>query len=585
MSQRYVRIATFPENLYLDCSPVLISAGALLKDNKTGKVLAQLKFKNLSENIITAVKVSVIAYDISGIELTGVEEYQYLDISIKPTESFGDDKAIVLPDTNTRNCTVIIKEVVFASIAPWKNDNSTECNPIPSQVPLNEILNNSGLFEQYKRDTTDHSKYKPAKYLDLWLCSCGTPNKHHTKRCSNCKIELNRLLEATNLERLARSYKSYQEQQEKELKAKLEAQNRAGNIAIITTVIVLLLIAVVCVVSFVVIPNVKYKAADKMLRQGNYEEAISEFEALGKYKDSQERILEAIDAQQFAIEESIAASEAAEMARIEEENENVYLDAEKLLNSQNYDDAISFFESLGDYKDSSSKLMEAKYLKAESLRSSRKFAEAYLILKELGEYKDSSIQAKEIWPYCQYQVADIGDVITFASYEQDNDFSNGAEPIEWFVLNKTEEHLYIVSKYILDYQIYNDKDMPCIWQDTSLFHWLNNDWKNNAISSSEKNYVLSDIFLLNYYDVENMSIELKYELKVLEGIPTQYASSLCDEPEDAWWLACDPSEKREKGFTASAAASNIAWKYFAYLDEQLGVRPFFVISRTCPSGN
>ena len=41
MGQRYTRISTFPENLYVNCSPIIISAGALLKDNKTGKVMVR----------------------------------------------------------------------------------------------------------------------------------------------------------------------------------------------------------------------------------------------------------------------------------------------------------------------------------------------------------------------------------------------------------------------------------------------------------------------------------------------------------------------------------------------------------------
>ena len=309
MAQRYIRISTFPENLYVNTAPVLISAGALLKDNKTGKVLAQFKFKNLSDNIITAVKLSIRSYDISGVELVGVEEYQYLDVSVKPTESFGDDKAIVLPDTNTRNCAVIIKEVVFAGIAPWKNDNSAECDSIPSQVPLKEVLNNSGLFEQYKRDTTEQSKYKPAKHLDLWLCSCGTANKHYTKKCSNCKIELHRLLEATNLERLAKNYKVYQGEQEKAVKAKLEAKNKERKTAIFITICALLLLVVVWFITNVFVPRMKYNAAKELLTQGKYQEAISEFEAMDDYKDSELLIKQA---QHQINKEKLKTAEAGE---------------------------------------------------------------------------------------------------------------------------------------------------------------------------------------------------------------------------------------------------------------------------------
>ena len=43
MEERYTRLFSLPENLYSAGAPVMIAAGALLKDNQTGKVLAQLK--------------------------------------------------------------------------------------------------------------------------------------------------------------------------------------------------------------------------------------------------------------------------------------------------------------------------------------------------------------------------------------------------------------------------------------------------------------------------------------------------------------------------------------------------------------
>ena len=47
MEERYTRLFSLPENLYSAGAPVMIAAGALLKDNQTGKVLAQLKLCSL----------------------------------------------------------------------------------------------------------------------------------------------------------------------------------------------------------------------------------------------------------------------------------------------------------------------------------------------------------------------------------------------------------------------------------------------------------------------------------------------------------------------------------------------------------
>lgn len=60
MAERYTRLFATEKNLYVSGSPLVLSAGALLKDNQTESVLAQLKIKNISNKIIKAVKVSVI---------------------------------------------------------------------------------------------------------------------------------------------------------------------------------------------------------------------------------------------------------------------------------------------------------------------------------------------------------------------------------------------------------------------------------------------------------------------------------------------------------------------------------------------
>lgn len=46
MNERYTKLFALSENLYTEGAPVVITARALLKDNQTGKILAQLKLKN-----------------------------------------------------------------------------------------------------------------------------------------------------------------------------------------------------------------------------------------------------------------------------------------------------------------------------------------------------------------------------------------------------------------------------------------------------------------------------------------------------------------------------------------------------------
>ena len=78
MSERYSKVFSLPENLYAEGAPVVIAAGALLKDNQTGRMVAQLKLRNISDCVVNAVKVKINAFDPAGTVLKGVESFSYL---------------------------------------------------------------------------------------------------------------------------------------------------------------------------------------------------------------------------------------------------------------------------------------------------------------------------------------------------------------------------------------------------------------------------------------------------------------------------------------------------------------------------
>ena len=82
--------------------------------------------------------------------------------------------------------------------------------------------------------------------------------------------------------------------------------------------------------------------------------------------------------------------------------------------------------------------------------------------------------------------ANVGDYITFGTYEQDNDTSNGQEDIEWLVLAKENDRLLVISRYALDCQPYNTEDTDVTWETCTLRTWLNNDFLNAAFSSAEQ---------------------------------------------------------------------------------------------------
>ncbi len=108
--------------------------------------------------------------------------------------------------------------------------------------------------------------------------------------------------------------------------------------------------------------------------------------------------------------------------------------------------------------------------------------------------------------------ASIGDVITFGEYEQDNDLSNGKEPIEWIVLDVDGDKALITSKYVLDCVDYNDNSLNKLqeitWESCSLRKWLNEDFYYTAFSREDQIKIVETLNTNDgniYYDTEGCS--------------------------------------------------------------------------------
>lgn len=89
-----------------------------------------------------------------------------------------------------------------------------------------------------------------------------------------------------------------------------------------------------------------------------------------------------------------------------------------------------------------------------------------------------------------FRDVEVGNLIEFGSYEQDNDKSNGAEPIEWLVLDKTDNKILVISKYGLDCQPYNIERIDVTWETCSLRKWLNSTFMHEAFTSHEQSQIL-----------------------------------------------------------------------------------------------
>ena len=166
-----------------------------------------------------------------------------------------------------------------------------------------------------------------------------------------------------------------------------------------------------------------------------------------------------------------------------------YNAAVELMNSGEYEQAIAAFEALGEYSDSASKIKECNYNLALNFMENSQYVDAYEAFIALGDYKDSAEKAKSIYEQSiqvRLKTAEVGDVVVFGTYEQDNDTSNGAEDIEWHVLAKEDSRVLVISKYALDCQPYNEECEEVTWESCTLRTWLNETFLNAAFSAEEQ---------------------------------------------------------------------------------------------------
>lgn len=251
--------------------------------------------------------------------------------------------------------------------------------------------------------------------------------------------------------------------------------------------------------------------------EDNQLRAAKQFEELGTYKDSAERVQQCrYKAEEIKKEEERikAEREKAEKERKAKAKKKKivliiissvvavcavlaliygivvvpsikYNEALELVENKNYDEAIAIFEELGDYSDSADMICEAKYKKAEQCESDKNYDMAVQIFTELDGYRDSKNKVADIIK--EHPVATpLGGTIRFGKYEQDNDTSNGKEDIEWLVLAKENSNVLLISKKALDCKSYNTIEVNVTWETCSLRTWLNNDFLNYAFTKEEQ---------------------------------------------------------------------------------------------------
>ncbi len=582
MSERYTNLFKIPENLYIEGAPVLISAGTLLKDNNTGKILAQIKFQSLTEKIIKALTVKIFPLDTTNHSLGEAITHQYLDLHINRDQKFGSKEPIYMLNNSTRAYTVSVIEVIYMDNTKWIALDDMWAS-ISKPIKLCKVLDyDDSLIKQYQLKMNMSYEYAMSEEKDLWYCGCGAINHGNEAKCHLCKNELflldNNTIATLKQERDERLKKEQEEQRakRKSMEAKYEAERlriaeyeahkkkiiaKIKQVSLVVIIVAFVTIVLTFLFLYVFIPNNKYNAAIELMNSNQYEQSIAAFEQLNGYRDSEEQIKNCR-----------------------------YIIANSLYEEAKYDEAYKAFESIEGYKDSNALMKKCKYDKALLFLNNEDYANAYYIFAELGDYKDSMERINQITsdqtiveliPKLKIKTMNIGDSLRFGNYEQDNDGSNGKEKIEWILLSKENGRALLISKHILDRKPFHSELTDITWEESSLQKWLNEYFISEAFSAEEQTQIenvnLTDerpasnnkIFCLSYnearyYFRSNLDITAIGTAYADKNISKDYYTSW-------WWLRTVNNDFH----TASGVGGEykIVPSIAGYTSPEIGVRP------------
>lgn len=349
-------------------APVKVDELALLQDTVDKEVLGRIKFFNQSNKHIIAIFIKLYVYDISGETISFQDnQFIYQDMIFMPGDIYGNKIPIKLP-LNTRKINIELIKVVFDDGEVWDANEAEKCETIYQkeiQIPTNN-------FEYIRRaiaskiSNINYVKYYYEEKETVWSCTCGKINSNKTTYCNFCNNE--RAAEKENLsevgfKRLC-NYVNQRVMQEECRKKEIEKEKQYQEII---------------------------SQMQRSCTEQEYRLTIDKFRQMKGYKDSEDKICQCqkkIDEilrkekEKHLEEETRRRIKAARNRKFAIWGSGVvvisiaiilvvnfliipyvkYSNAKSLMTDGHYEEAITVFATLDDYKDSIDKINECQYL-------------------------------------------------------------------------------------------------------------------------------------------------------------------------------------------------------------------------------
>ena len=188
-----------------------------------------------------------------------------------------------------------------------------------------------------------------------------------------------------------------------------------------------------------------------------------------------------------------------------------------------------------------------------------------------------------------------GAVVSFGSYEQDNNTGNGKEPIEWIVLEVQNDKMLLLSKYVLDASYFDEKQEVAFWDTCTLRTWLNDSFLNNAFNDKQQQAIVlsetttSDGYIPNTQNkvflLSKEEIEQYFQIawgesghfydNSLKAEPTEFALAKglkLDDNKRVDWFLRSPGKYSDDPYAYVSSSGSVTTMY-RNSEKFLGIRP------------
>lgn len=384
---------------------------------------------------------------------------------------------------------------------------------------------------------------------------------------------------------------------------------------------IILFVVVISVFIYVwnttIMPMIHYNKGCSLFDKGDYSAAIEAFTKVGddeeaeymihrSYYEKGKELMLVEEDYSAAIKAFLYVSNYSDTSRKIDVsyhlNQAYYYFGKEMLDEGDYVAAIKAFTNAKDYSDSLDYLSQAYYEQGCVLLEAGDYIEAIKAFE--GARTDEAKKQIENAEMLLLQNTNVGDVVYYGNYEQDNNWENGTEAIEWIVLEKENSKFYtnilLISKYCLDVQPYHTRNEDTKWYYCTLRRWLNSDFYNYTFSDEEKNKmgsIDSDVLGSRWSTYDKVSLLSVSEVEKYfpynsekKVVATEYAKARAESISGQsynWWLRSQGSYENtaayvqysggylevNNGFTIEHAEGAEVRADGSSVDEFYGVRP------------